>query len=743
MKKTFLIILVFITAMYSHATSITIVNNKAGKLKEAIEQQGTNPNNVTNLTLRNGEVNGTDIRLIRQMGGVNFENEKIKTAMLSNLDMSSCNIVAGGLSYVKNTKDEEFYTANNIIGIAMFLNCHSIVELKIPLSVTALEGGFNFSSMPKLKSIILNDNIETIPTNAFAETGITTITLPKNLKTIDKSAFYRSALTSITIPQSVQTINDKTFRECSSLESITWSLQVKEFSTEVFAGCIKLTTINNFPTDITFIGANAFADCRSLMGVTIKVGKEAQINSTAFFMASIDDFIVDPSNPNYSSADGILYEGQFKTLLCCNNKVQGDITLPTSTIDINSFAFCYSKVKTVTASSLKTIGQEAFAFSLLEAITLKEGITEIGTSAFQNCTKLTKIEIPSTIKILHKGTFLNCFSLNSIKLNEGLTQIGGSSFYFTNITSLTIPSTVDKIWDGALSGMGNLNNLTVAPTNTTYKSIQNVIYTINEDSLIHVAPHNGYEKLATPEKCVYIAEGAFSENNNIKEIVFTNPDAELEASCFNEMLVIERITFPKNATVVTSYNCNSLTTLKEIVLPQELVAIEEGGFSGCTNLKNISLPKNTQTIGEKAFSGCSAMEYVQSFATTPPQAGDNNDSSAFANTNIDEIALYVPIGTKSAYHTTFPWSQFKEIIEIDAPVSIGKVIDHKTRTVVTGLNDAIQIDTQTNDILCEVFGANGEKLKSLTISNTTLIPIEKGIYFVRINNSNSTKIIVR
>jgi hypothetical protein len=81
------------------------------------------------------------------------------------------------------------------------------------------------------------------------------------------------------------------------------------------------------------------------------------------------------------------------------------------------------------------------------------GVTgTLGMYAFNDCTALTSIKLPDGItniggnSTLAKGAFYQCTSLNSIKLSASLKTIGADAFYKCPLSELTeIPSNVETI----------------------------------------------------------------------------------------------------------------------------------------------------------------------------------------------------------------------------------------------------------------------------------------------------------
>ena len=64
----------------------------------------------------------------------------------------------------------------------------------------------------------------------------------------------------------------------------------------------------------------------------------------------------------------------------------------------------------------------------LESVTIPEGVTEIGGSAFQGCANLTSVTIPAGVTKIRVEAFKDCANLTSVTIPEGVTEIERSAF---------------------------------------------------------------------------------------------------------------------------------------------------------------------------------------------------------------------------------------------------------------------------------------------------------------------------
>eukprot|EP00980_Cylindrotheca_fusiformis_P008357 scaffold1757_cov67-Cylindrotheca_fusiformis.AAC.1 len=141
------------------------------------------------------------------------------------------------------------------------------------------------------------------------------------------------------------------------------------------------------------------------------------------------------------------------------------------------------EVTLIVPSSVREIGKSAFYGCKtlnLESLCLKEGLERIGKGAFGRCEGLTKVDIPSTVKVIEDGAFqsctrttlsfsvreignnafLGCKSLERLSLHEGLERIGSAAFKgCTRLGGADIPPTVQVIHNGAFQLCTSLERL--------------------------------------------------------------------------------------------------------------------------------------------------------------------------------------------------------------------------------------------------------------------------------------------
>lgn len=169
---------------------------------------------------------------------------------------------------------------------------------------------------------------------------------------------------------------------------------------------------------------------------------------------------------NITSIDASAFEG-------CSNLKEVKF-MPSTCTSIGTRAFANSGLTSIEISeSVKTIGSEAFyQCNNLSDVKFCKGLEEIGNSAFSYCSNLRKLELPTTLSRINSNAFAYCYSLSDIDFAEGeeenslgeigLTSIGYRAFQScSSLRDLKMPTTLQRIEGYAFNGCSNLNEVHV------------------------------------------------------------------------------------------------------------------------------------------------------------------------------------------------------------------------------------------------------------------------------------------
>ena len=99
---------------------------------------------------------------------------------------------------------------------------------------------------------------------------------------------------------------------------------------------------------------------------------------------------------------------------------------------------------------------------ILEKVVIEDGVTRIGSSAFEGCIALTQVELADTVTDIADYAFYACVKLTEFSLTEGVVNIGRGAFgYCEAVKELHIPDSVEGIAREAFSGCIGLTDITI------------------------------------------------------------------------------------------------------------------------------------------------------------------------------------------------------------------------------------------------------------------------------------------
>ena len=319
-------------------------------------------------------------------------------------------------------------------------------------------------------------------------------------------------------------------------------------------------------------------------------------------------------------------------------------------------------------------------------------VVAIGTEAFYNCSSLTSLAIPNSIKRIGTNAIGGKSSLTAItltapsienycegQLNKLLWQAGCAIPRILQIgdnkpSDIIIPEMVSKISDYAFYNCSSLTSITI------------------------------------PNSIESIGVNAFSECSLLKDITIPSSVISLGKSVFENCISLISAAVGNGITSLDNSTFLGCSSLKSVTLGGKIVNIGENVFSGCTALNEIKLPASVKSIEENAFAGCTKLYDIYCFAMEPPTAYE----SSFANYN---AFLHVPCDNQRVYLLDVIFGNFKYIECIEAETT-----PTDTVVVTPSLNDAEFIwpsnssaDSYTlaiskdGEIFCTLtFNANGQ-----------------------------------
>lgn len=331
----------------------------------------------------------------------------------------------------------------------------------------------------KAKKVTIPEGVEIIGSKAFVENeDLIDVILPESLRSIEDAAFeYCLNLKRIVFPKNVTQISDQCFFGCESLEDVIILGEVEKIGKKAFKGCnIKelllpkslieiddnafnsnkfLRTIS-IPENVKRIGKSSFAFC-PLRNVYLNDSLE-EIDDLCFFDCPIESIVIPSSvkslgvnpfigttsiecmeNCKYVAENGLLYDKQSGGLI--SHYSESEVALYPPIKHVNSFAFYDSNVTDIfMGSNIVEVSDFAFynAKKLEKIIWRKSRVSKIPVGCFGNCSKISKIDIPSCVENVHKGAFFDCYDLRKIRF-DGMKTTANEEIFSRIERPLCIP----------------------------------------------------------------------------------------------------------------------------------------------------------------------------------------------------------------------------------------------------------------------------------------------------------------
>ncbi len=301
------------------------------------------------------------------------------------------------------------------------------------------------------------------------------------------------------------------------------------------------------------------------------------------------------------------------------------ITIPESVTDIGYWAFeeCTSLQTVNIPSKVTTLKNGLFSgCSSLSQVTLHNKITEIDSAVFQKCSSLTSISLPDSVASIGYKAFMNCSSLQNITLPAGITKIEKSTFAeCSSLSSIIIPESVIAIESNAFTNCSSLTNVSL-PSGLTEIS----------DYLFSYCTQLSDVKIPTG----VISIGAFAFNDcPLKSIDIPAGVINIGQGAFQGCDFTE-VTLPKGITTISESAFNWCDSLQSIVIPTGVNAIEGYAFNACFALTEVTIPEGVTSIGEHAFYNCAKLEEL-----TIPESVSEIGADAFKRTHTDFTLVVV------------------------------------------------------------------------------------------------------
>lgn len=357
----------------------------------------------------------------------------------------------------------------------------------------------------------------------------------------------------LTIPDTVRSIRNQALSSCIRLTDVSIPQSVISIGYGAFSGCVRLTHIN-IPDGVLNIESSAFAGCADLAMISIGKGLSSLDGSAFRDCPRLSSITVDPENESYCSENNIVYS---------KDKTHLVLASPASVTD--SFA-------------------------------IPDGILSIRSCAFSNCANLTSVTIPASVNSLNGLAFAGCARLSTITLDSSNTAYCSidNIVYKADKTAIvcvpegltgkvTLPNELTSIWygtfrnraqltginigthtqgisDDTFSGCEKLREITIDPSNTTYCSIDNIIYKADKKEIVYV-PKGLAGTVTLPNELLGINEKDFHNRMELTDVTIGTDVKKIGMQAFEDCSSLETVTIKSSS--LTTIDWGAFNNIKD------------------------------------------------------------------------------------------------------------------------------------------------------------------------------------
>lgn len=357
-------------------------------------------------------------------------------------------IASGAFSRNIELKELTLSEGNRVIGQSAFIG-DPLVQINIPSTVEEI-GRMAFQAS-RVEELTIPGNVKVIGDEAFNQNvkwpTLKTLILEEGIEKIGKLSFGNALLSEVFLPQSLRDLDPRAFED--NRNEYGEPVVVKLFTHNPDHLAFNTDASKNNHQVIYFDGDRTFnADDFSYEGTTItgfseqgqvkfNFNKDVVLPEVNLQGESIEAIAADA----FHVTEGVTWN---RSVSHSPNGMQS-VVIPDTVKSIGQNAFRTNALTAIQLpEGLVEIGPMAFNGNQLQEVIIPDSVTQIGVAAFSaNPTK--QVHIGSGITEIPDGLFGRNGKLEKVTLPEGITRIGESAFMGANIKEITIPDTVERI----------------------------------------------------------------------------------------------------------------------------------------------------------------------------------------------------------------------------------------------------------------------------------------------------------
>ena len=382
-------------------------------------------------------------------------------------------------------------------------------------------------------------------------------------------------------------------------------------------------------TDLKSIGANAFADCANLRQFYYsgENWNNVKISGGNDFVLALEpqpgcEFNLVDGNGNTWNIkyNNYTYQGEESATATVTKGIgKGVVDGFPGENENNYIVYNQPDIKELIIDDGITEYNGTDRMNQLEEVTIGKDLITIGDRAFE-FTDITTITLPDSVETIGEGAFSNCDKLTSVNIPDNVTTIGNGAFQNTAITSVAIPGSVKTIGQYAFENCTSLATLELGSgiqtidvwafrgcTSLTSVSIPDSVKTIGSSAFYSCT---SLETLSLGSGVETIGNNAFQGCTQLTDFTLPSGLKSIGDNAFNGCAALTKVDMPDSVTYLGAGAYQNCTGLTSATLSEKLSEMNNSVFAGCTGLTTVTLPDLVNNIGNYLFQGCSKLASV-------------------------------------------------------------------------------------------------------------------------------------
>lgn len=315
--------------------------------------------------------------------------------------------------------------------------------------------------------------------------------------------------------------------------------------------------------------------------------------------------------------------------------------------------------------------------------------------------------------------------IKAVSIDNGVTNIGDHAFMECDrITNVTIPDSVTRIGDNALLWCDSLTSITVDEKNQHFSNDKyGVLFNKNKSTLIQYPIGKTSTEYSIPNSVTCIGDYAFNDCDILTSVIIPDGITDTGNYTFEYCDGLTSASFPDSVTIIGYGVFKYCDNLTNVTIGKSVTRIDSGAFYGCKNLTNINIPDSVTSIGDSAFYSCRRL--TSAFYSGTPA---DWEKVTVGSDNIDLTKCIVfECNSERPYHEGICGDNVTYKLYTDGVLVIsgmGNMYDWKTTTVIPWWNNrtyikAIVIDDGVENISDYAF-EDCDTLTNVTIGNSVM-----------------------